>query len=149
MTGDVGLTGSARVQSSPGQPDVRLWERGVPGQELMDGVRKLVAVPVPELSAGRVAHLLYRPSNGRNVADPSWAQSQQTTINKLDKMIRDWLANEVVCSLLFSKLITYISPPNTRTHRKVALYNLSLPCYPIHTLPSYSDFIAISFRPRL
>jgi hypothetical protein len=49
--------------------------------------------------AGRVAHVLYRPSNGRSVADPSWAVSQQNTINKLDKLLRDWLANEVVSEL--------------------------------------------------
>jgi len=46
--------------------------------------------------SGRVAHLLYRPSN-KSVVDPHWAHSQQTTINKLDKSLRDWLANEVVC----------------------------------------------------
>jgi len=45
--------------------------------------------------SGRVAHLLYRPSN-KSVVDPHWAHSQQTTINKLDKSLRDWLANEVV-----------------------------------------------------
>lgn len=45
--------------------------------------------------AGRVTHLLYRPSN-RSVVDPHWANSQQHTINKLDKSLRDWLANEVV-----------------------------------------------------
>jgi len=47
--------------------------------------------------AGRVAHVLYRPSNGRSVSDPSWAVSQQNTINKLDKLLRDWLEQEVVC----------------------------------------------------
>lgn len=45
--------------------------------------------------AGRVAHLLYRPSN-KSIVDPHWAHSQQTTINKLDKSLRDWLATEVV-----------------------------------------------------
>ncbi|WVQ84324.1 hypothetical protein IAT38_006476 [Cryptococcus sp. DSM 104549] len=45
--------------------------------------------------AGRVAHLLYRPSNGRSVSDQSWAVSQQNAINKLDKLLRDWLDNEV------------------------------------------------------
>jgi hypothetical protein len=49
--------------------------------------------------SGRVAHLLYRPSN-KSVVDPHWAHSQQTNINKLDKSLRDWLANEVVCSTL-------------------------------------------------
>jgi hypothetical protein len=48
--------------------------------------------------SGRVAHLLYRPSN-KSVVDPHWAHSQQTTINKLDKSLRDWLANEVVCPI--------------------------------------------------
>ena len=46
--------------------------------------------------AGRVAHLLYRPSNGKSVSDPSWAASQQNHINKLDKTLKDWLDNEVV-----------------------------------------------------
>lgn len=46
--------------------------------------------------AGRVAQVLYRPSNGRSVADASWAVSQQNTINKLDKTLKDWLVNEVV-----------------------------------------------------
>ncbi|OXM77362.1 hypothetical protein C364_04919 [Cryptococcus neoformans Bt63] len=45
--------------------------------------------------AGRVVHLLYRPSNGRSVSDPSWAVQQQNAINKLDKLLRDWLANDV------------------------------------------------------
>ncbi|WWD19542.1 hypothetical protein CI109_104003 [Kwoniella shandongensis] len=45
--------------------------------------------------AGRVVHLLYRPSNGRSVSDPSWALSQQNAINKLDKLLRDWLENDV------------------------------------------------------
>ncbi|KAK4689854.1 hypothetical protein P7C73_g226, partial [Tremellales sp. Uapishka_1] len=45
--------------------------------------------------AGRVAHVLYRPSNGRSVSDPTWAVSQQNTINRLDKLLRDWLANDV------------------------------------------------------
>ena len=48
--------------------------------------------------AGRVTHLLYRPSN-RSVVDPQWANSQQNTINKLDKSLRDWLANDVVSEL--------------------------------------------------
>ncbi len=47
--------------------------------------------------AGRVAHVLYRPSNGRSVSDQSWAASQQNTINKLDQLLRDWLAHVVVC----------------------------------------------------
>jgi hypothetical protein len=46
--------------------------------------------------AGRVAHVLYRPSNGRSTSDPTWATSQQITINRLDKLLRDWLQNEVV-----------------------------------------------------
>lgn len=46
--------------------------------------------------AGRVAQLLYRPSNGRSVTDKSWAESQQRTIDKLDDLLRKWLANEVV-----------------------------------------------------
>lgn len=46
--------------------------------------------------AGRVVHLLYRPSNGRSVSDPSWAVQQQNAINKLDMLLRDWLANDVV-----------------------------------------------------
>ncbi|ORY26678.1 fungal-specific transcription factor domain-domain-containing protein [Naematelia encephala] len=45
--------------------------------------------------AGRVAQLLYRPSNGRSVSDPSWVASQQNTINKLDKLLREWLAKDV------------------------------------------------------
>jgi hypothetical protein len=48
--------------------------------------------------AGRVTHLLYRPSN-RSVVDPQWANSQQNTINKLDKSLRDWLANDVVSKM--------------------------------------------------
>jgi hypothetical protein len=46
--------------------------------------------------AGRVAQLLYRPSNGKNISDASWAASQQNHINKLDKTLKDWLDNEVV-----------------------------------------------------
>lgn len=46
--------------------------------------------------AGRVAHLLYRPSNGRSVNDASWSEQQQKTIDKLDKHLRDWLQNDVV-----------------------------------------------------
>lgn len=46
--------------------------------------------------AGKVAHLLYRPHNGKSVADASWATSQQNNINRLDKHLRDWLASEVV-----------------------------------------------------
>ena len=46
--------------------------------------------------AGRVAQLLYRPSNGRSISDPSWAASQQSTINKLDKLLKDWLESDVV-----------------------------------------------------
>ncbi|WVR00192.1 hypothetical protein IAU59_007334 [Kwoniella sp. CBS 9459] len=45
--------------------------------------------------AGRVAHLLYRPANEKSVSDPSWAASQQNAINKLDKLLRDWLDNDV------------------------------------------------------
>ncbi|WVQ73053.1 hypothetical protein IAR50_002616 [Cryptococcus sp. DSM 104548] len=45
--------------------------------------------------AGRVVHLLYRPLNGRSVSDPSWAVSQQNAINKLDKLLRDWLEHDV------------------------------------------------------
>ncbi|ODN81564.1 hypothetical protein L202_01979 [Cryptococcus amylolentus CBS 6039] len=44
--------------------------------------------------AGRVVHLLYRPLNGRSVSDPSWAMSQQNAINKLDKLLRDWLEHD-------------------------------------------------------
>jgi hypothetical protein len=39
---------------------------------------------------------LYRPHNGKSVADASWATSQQNNINRLDKHLRDWLASEVV-----------------------------------------------------
>ena len=52
--------------------------------------------------AGRVAQLLYRPSNGRSVSDPSWSASQQSTINKLDRLLKDWLENDVVCVLIRS-----------------------------------------------
>lgn len=51
--------------------------------------------------AGRVAQVLYRPSNGRSVADASWAVSQQNTINKLDKTLKDWLVNEVVSEMSY------------------------------------------------
>ncbi|KLT44815.1 hypothetical protein CC85DRAFT_241736 [Cutaneotrichosporon oleaginosum] len=44
--------------------------------------------------AGRVAQLLYRPS-GRSVNDPQWSEQQQRTIDKLDKLLREWLQNEV------------------------------------------------------
>ncbi len=47
--------------------------------------------------AGRVAHVFYRPSKGRSISDPSWAAAQQITIDKLDKLLRDWLKFEVVC----------------------------------------------------
>lgn len=57
--------------------------------------------------AGKVAHLLYRPSNGRSVNDPSWAMSQQNAINKLDKHLRDWLEHEVVRSGQMNNVITY------------------------------------------
>lgn len=46
--------------------------------------------------AGRVTQLLYRPSNGRSISDPSWAASQQNNINKLEKTLKDWLEKEVV-----------------------------------------------------
>lgn len=46
--------------------------------------------------AGRVAQLLYRPTHGRSVNDASWSEQQQRTIDKLDKLLRDWLQNEVV-----------------------------------------------------
>lgn len=46
--------------------------------------------------AGRVAQLLYRPSGGKSVADAGWAHAQQKHIDKLDKSLRDWLANDVV-----------------------------------------------------
>jgi len=46
--------------------------------------------------AGRVAQLLYRPSNGRSVTDPSWAEQQQRNIDKLDSLLRNWLEHEVV-----------------------------------------------------
>jgi hypothetical protein len=66
--------------------------------------------------SGRVAHLLYRPSN-KSVVDPHWAHSQQTTINKLDKSLRDWLANEVVCRPV--RACTDDSLRNTRTLRRI------------------------------
>lgn len=51
--------------------------------------------------AGRVAQLLYRPSNGRSVNDQNWSEQQQRTIDKLDKHLREWLQNEVVsCAFL-------------------------------------------------
>jgi hypothetical protein len=46
--------------------------------------------------AGRVAQLLYRPSGGKSVVDAGWAHAQQKHIDKLDKSLRDWLANDVV-----------------------------------------------------
>lgn len=45
--------------------------------------------------AGRVAQLLYRPSNGKSVTDPTWAESQQRTIDKLHRLLQDWLEHEV------------------------------------------------------
>lgn len=57
--------------------------------------------------AGRVAHVLYRPSN-KSVNDPSWAVSQQNTINKLDKLLRDWLANDVVGVMVHVDSIAHI-----------------------------------------
>ncbi|WWD03563.1 hypothetical protein V865_001617 [Kwoniella europaea PYCC6329] len=45
--------------------------------------------------AGKVAHLLYRPANEKSVSDPSWAASQQTAINKVDKLLREWLDHDV------------------------------------------------------
>ncbi|GMK54623.1 hypothetical protein CspeluHIS016_0112090 [Cutaneotrichosporon spelunceum] len=44
--------------------------------------------------AGRVAQLLYRPSK-RSVNDAQWSEQQQRTIDKLDKLLREWLQNEV------------------------------------------------------
>lgn len=67
--------------------------------------------------SGRVAHLLYRPSN-KSITDSHWAHSQQTTINKLDKSLRDWLANEVVSQTPDTR--ADFSHPNTRTHRRTA-----------------------------
>lgn len=81
--------------------------------------------------SGRVAHLLYRPSN-KSIVDPHWAHSQQTTINKLDKSLRDWLANEVVSPFLY--VIADISHPNTRTHHPIGRYNSSLQFCRIPTL---------------
>lgn len=48
--------------------------------------------------AGRVAQLLYRPNHSRSVSDQQWAENQQKTIDKLDRLLRDWLQNEVVSS---------------------------------------------------
>ncbi|ORX40691.1 fungal-specific transcription factor domain-domain-containing protein [Kockovaella imperatae] len=58
--------------------------------------------------AGRVAQLLYRPSNGRSVSDPSWSASQQSTINKLDRLLKDWLENDVPSK--------YKDPSSTTSH---------------------------------
>lgn len=54
--------------------------------------------------AGRVTQLLYRPSNGRSTSDPTWAASQQNNINKLEKMLKDWLENDVVSTLIMIRL---------------------------------------------
>ena len=61
--------------------------------------------------AGRVTHVLYRPSNGRSVSDQSWAISQQNTINKLDKLLRDWLDNEVVSDMRHHVRPGYVLTP--------------------------------------
>ncbi|WVN84929.1 uncharacterized protein L203_100065 [Cryptococcus depauperatus CBS 7841] len=45
--------------------------------------------------AGRVVHLLYRPSGGRSMNDQGWAMVQQNAINKMDMLLRDWLENDV------------------------------------------------------
>lgn len=87
--------------------------------------------------AGRVTHLLYRPSN-RSVVDPQWANSQQNTINKLDKSLRDWLANDVVGDALDSSsyLLTKSSQPSTKTHRPIARSSWYRPSSRIRTLQS-------------
>ena len=46
--------------------------------------------------AGRVAQILYRPSHGRSVSDPTWEENQQKAITKLDRQLKDWLAKDVV-----------------------------------------------------
>ena len=43
--------------------------------------------------AGRVAHTLHRPNNGRSSHD---SLGQLGQIHRLDKMLTEWLANEVV-----------------------------------------------------
>jgi len=99
--------------------------------------------------AGRVAVLLYRPSNGRSTSDPSWAASQQNTINKLDKTLKEWLEKDVVsarCRISPRMLIN--SRPNTRTRpRRLDQCNLSRRCCPTHTLPSSSPSTA-TFCPQ-
>ncbi|KAI9633949.1 fungal-specific transcription factor domain-containing protein [Dioszegia hungarica] len=45
--------------------------------------------------SGKISHILYRPSQGRSADDPGFLSAQQTSIDKLDKALRDWLAHEV------------------------------------------------------
>ena len=93
--------------------------------------------------AGRVAHVLYRPSN-KSVNDPSWANSQQNTINKLDKLLRDWLANDVVSTLLIDS--AYTSLPSTKTHPRIVKSSWSLPSCPTRISLCYSHYTEISSR---
>lgn len=81
--------------------------------------------------AGRVAQLLYRPSNGRSVSDPSWSASQQHTINKLDRTLQEWLDHEVVSLLLLSSHQLTIQPakykdPPSRAVRSVQIVSAVL-----------------------
>ena len=71
--------------------------------------------------AGRVAQVLYRPLNGRSVSDAGWAMSQQNTINKLDRTLKDWLENDVVSLSNWIRINN--SHRNTKTHRP--LHDLS------------------------
>lgn len=83
--------------------------------------------------AGRVAQLLYRPS-GRSVNDPQWSEQQQRTIDKLDKLLREWLQNEVVSPE--PRFPSDHSRKSTRTRRRRAQCPSCRLCSPTRTSPS-------------
>ncbi|KAL7418376.1 hypothetical protein Q5752_006834 [Cryptotrichosporon argae] len=66
------------------------------GEEPHDAVMSgFVALTKLSKIAGRVAQLLFRPSHGKSVNDLDWASSLQSTIDRLDKLLRQWLETEV------------------------------------------------------
>lgn len=98
--------------------------------------------------AGNVAHLLHRPNHGKNTNDQSWAASQQTSVNKLDKQLRDWLVADVVGIEIYEDCLRAdpCSPRSTATRRPSVRYSFSLPCYPTRTLRFLSLCTATSFH---
>ena len=91
--------------------------------------------------AGRVAHVLYRPSNGRSVHESTWASNQLSQINKLDKLLKEWLEKDVVSSYQESALTAAqkVQGPRDvsfRRHRLGRLVQLIL-CRPHHAASKF------------